>query len=70
MTTSVMKSTDCGCGNGNGTASSAEGLERTRYYPRQLVNAEDLTPELSKRLREMTATFGRIRSTKAHESSI
>jgi hypothetical protein len=40
-----MKSTDCGCGNGNGTASSAEGLERTRYYPRQLVNAEDLTQD-------------------------
>jgi hypothetical protein len=42
MATSVMSSSDCGCGNGT---ASAEGLERTRYYPRQLVNAEDLTQD-------------------------
>ena len=42
MATSVMNSSDCGCGNGT---ASAEGLERTRYYPRQLVGAEDLTQD-------------------------
>ncbi|HKP29397.1 MAG TPA: hypothetical protein VJU15_08330 [Gemmatimonadales bacterium] len=44
MATSVMTSSDCGCGNGHGAA-LVEGLERTRYYPRQLVNAEDLTQD-------------------------
>lgn len=40
MATSVM--TPCGTGCGPGTS---EGLERTRYYPRQLVGAEDLTQD-------------------------
>jgi hypothetical protein len=43
-------STDCGCGSGGGTATSAasapaSGGERTRYYPRQLVGAADLTQD-------------------------
>ena len=40
MSTSVMTPCASGCGPG-----TSEGLERTRYYPRQLVNAEDLTQD-------------------------
>ena len=40
MPTSVMTPCETGCGPG-----TSEGLERTRYYPRQLVGADDLTQD-------------------------
>jgi len=46
MTTTI--STDCGCGSASATASSAVGqstMERTRFYPRQIVQAPDLTQD-------------------------
>jgi hypothetical protein len=45
MTSTLGTGCGCGCGSATGTTVQAAAGERTRYYPRQLVSAADLTQD-------------------------